>query len=105
VSKGFDTVRGQRAEIQVDFFNVLNGVGRLFCDEGDEDADLTEGACGLGRVTGVFGSDTNLFEARGYDAGANQVLYEVGDTFGTEDVLGSNLILQFQAQIGIKYFF
>jgi hypothetical protein len=53
----------------------------------------------------VFGSDTNLFEARGYDAGANQVLYEVGDTFGTEDVLGSNLILQFQAQIGIKYFF
>jgi outer membrane receptor for ferrienterochelin and colicin len=103
VTKGFGTVAGQRAEIQVDLFNVLNGVGRIFCDQ-DED-DLTAGACGLGRVTGVFGSDQNILEARAYDAGSNEVLYEVGDSFYTEDVLGSNLILQFQAQIGIKYFF
>ncbi len=103
VMKGFDTVAGQRAEIQVDLFNVLNGVGRIFCDE-DED-DRTSGACGLGRVTGVFGSDQNILEARAFDAGSNEILYEVGDSFFTEDVLGSNLILQFQAQIGIKYFF
>ncbi|HSM09636.1 MAG TPA: TonB-dependent receptor [Gemmatimonadota bacterium] len=105
LTKGFDTVRGQRAEIQVDFFNVLNGLGRLFCDEAAEDVDLTSGSCGLGRVTGVFGSDQNLLEARGYDAAGNRVLYEVGDSFYTEDVLGSNLVLQFQTQIGIKYFF
>ncbi len=105
VVKDFDTFRGQSAEIQVDFFNVLNGIGRLFCDENDPDSSLTEGVCGLGRVTGIFGSDQNILEARAYDAGTNQVLYEVGDSFFTEDVLGSNLVLQFQMQIGIKYFF
>jgi hypothetical protein len=105
ITKEFSTVAGQRAEIQVDFFNVLNGFGRLFCDESDPDSNLTEGVCGLGRVMGVFGSDGNLLEAEGFDPATNEVLYEVGDTFFTEDVLGSNLVLQFQTQIGIKYFF
>lgn len=105
LTSGFGTVAGQRAEVQVDFFNVLNGLGRLFCDESDENVDFTSGACGLGRVTGVFGSDQNLLEARGFDSDGNRVLYEVGDSFFTEDVLGSNLILQFQMQIGVKYFF
>jgi hypothetical protein len=29
----------------------------------------------------------------------------VNDTFGTEDLLGANLLLQFQVQIGLRYFF
>ena len=110
VTKGFGTISGQRAEIQIDFFNVLNGIGRLFCTEDSDgdgvvDADLTSGICGLGRVTGVFGSDQELLDPRGVDAATGQILYAVNDDFGEEDLLGANLVLQFQLQIGFRYFF
>jgi hypothetical protein len=102
ITKGFELVEGQRAELQLDLFNVMNGVGRLFCSDDD---DQTEGACGWGRVTGVFGADQNLLEVAGFDAENGRILYEVSDDFYTEDVLGSNLLLQFQAQIGLRYYF
>ncbi|HUH11979.1 MAG TPA: TonB-dependent receptor, partial [Longimicrobiales bacterium] len=102
-TRRWNTFPGQRAELQIDLFNVLNGVGRLLCDE--ESDDLTEGSCGWGRVTGVFGRDRNLLEIEGFDAASNRILYAPGSTFGREDVLGSNLLLQFQAQIGFKYYF
>ena len=102
ITKGFDTFEGQRAELQLDLFNVTNGIGQLLCDEGD---DLDEGPCGWGRVTGVFGSDQNLLEVAGFDAAEEKILYEVSEDFFTEDVLGSNLLLQFQAQIGFRYYF
>ncbi len=105
LAKRFNTFGGQRAEIQVDFFNVLNGVGRLFCDESDPDVDLTSGVCGLGRVTGVFGSNEELLDPRGFDPTTGQIQYSVNRFFGQEDLLGSNLILQFQAQVAFRYFF
>lgn len=105
VTKSFDTFRGQRAELQLDLFNVLNGVGRLLCDEGTDDFDPTSGVCGLGRVTGVFGANTNLLEVEGFDPADGEIQYSVNDRFGQEDLLGSNLILQFQAQIGFRYYF
>ncbi len=99
LTRGFGTVSGQRAELQVDFFNVLNGLGRLFCD------DLTSGFCGLGRVTGVFGSDQELLDPRGFDPATGQILYQVNDDFGEEQLLGANLVLQFQLQVALRYFF
>jgi hypothetical protein len=83
----------------------MNGVGRLFCDEGADDADLTSGVCGWGRWTGIFGADTDLLIPAGFDRDTRQIIYDVNNTFGTEDLLGSNLLLQFQLQIGLRYYF
>jgi hypothetical protein len=105
VSKSFNTVADQRFELQIDAFNVLNGIGRVLCDEQAEDADPTSGVCGWGRWTGVFGADTDLLIPAGFDRNTRQIRYNVNDTFGTEDLLGANLLLQFQVQIGLRYFF
>jgi hypothetical protein len=105
VSKSFNTVADQRFELQIDAFNVLNGIGRVLCDEQAEDADPTSGVCGWGRWTGVFGADTDLLIPAGFDRNTRQIQYNVNDTFGTEDLLGANLLLQFQVQIGLRYFF
>jgi len=105
VAQRFNTFGRQRLELQVDFFNVLNGFGQLFCDRNAEDYDPTSGICGLGRVTGVFGSNRELLNPRGYDADSGQILYSVNRNFGSEELLGSNLILQFQAQISLRYYF
>ena len=70
-----------------------------------EDVDLTSGVCGLGRVTGVFGSNQELIDGRTFDPQTRQIQYSVNRFFGQEDLLGSNLILQFQAQFAFRYFF
>ena len=108
VSKVFDTVAGQRAELQIDLFNVLNGVGRLWCDESElRDAlaagDDMPGTCGWGRVTTVSGASRNIFSTSGFSNGA--ITYSPATSFGRESVVGSNLQLQFQAQIGLRYYF
>ncbi len=105
VTKGFNLPGGKRAEIQVDFFNVLNGLGRLLCDEKAEDFDPTSGVCGLGRVTGVFAANREVINAESFDRANNRLLYSVNSRFGQEDLLGSNLILQFQAQLAFRYIF
>ncbi|HEU0053869.1 MAG TPA: hypothetical protein VFQ39_11865, partial [Longimicrobium sp.] len=84
----FGTVRGQRAELQVDLFNVLNGLNSDW-----------------GRVVGVFGANQNILEAVRYDAASGKVLYRVPTAFAREEALGTNLLLQFQTQIGLKYYF
>jgi hypothetical protein len=105
LTKGFETFAGQRAEIQLDMFNVANGVGQLFCSDEDREDDPFGGPCGWGRVTGVFGADRNLLTVRGFEQGSNRILYGVSRGFATEDVLGANLLLQFQAQLGFRYYF
>lgn len=105
LSKSFQTTTDQRFELQLDFFNVLNGIGRIFCDENADDVDFTSGMCGLGRWTGVFGADTDLLVPSGFDEDNQRILYQVNDTFGTEGMLGNNLVLQFQVQIGLRYYF
>lgn len=104
-SKAFNTVGRQRVNIEVDLFNVLNGIGRLFCDDDDPDVDFTSGTCGWGRWTGVFGADTDLIAPAGFDEATQRILYDVNETFGTEGLLGNSLVLQIQAQIGVRYFF
>jgi outer membrane receptor for ferrienterochelin and colicin len=105
LSKSFNTVNDQRLELQLDAFNVLNGLGRLFCDESAEDVDFTSGVCGWGRWTGIFGADTDLYTPASFDRDTREILYEVNPTFGTEDLLGANLLLQFQLQVGLRYYF
>lgn len=106
LARTFRTTGDQRFELQVDFFNVLNGFGRALCDEkGKTTEQLTSGICGLGRITGVYGSNRELLDPRGYDSSTGEILYQVNDSFGEEELLGDNLVLQFQAQIGLRYFF
>jgi hypothetical protein len=105
LTKGFGTVAGQRAEFQIDFFNVLNGIGRLFCNDSAADFSPTSGTCGWGRVTGVFAANRDLLHPRAFDPTTQQILYDVNENFGQEDLLGSNLVLQFQVQLGFRYFF
>ena len=105
LSKGFEFQGSQRLEVQVDLFNVLNGIGQLFCDASADDADFTSGACGLGRWTGVFGADTDLIAPARFDAAGQRIVYGVNNTFGTEGLLGNSLVLQFQVQLGLRYYF
>ena len=108
MTKNFATLRQQRAEVQVDLFNVLNGVGRLFCDKEEYNAavrsgDDLPGACGLGRFTTVSGANRNIYATNGFSDG--KIFYTNQASFGRETVIGSNLQLQFQAQIALRYFF
>jgi hypothetical protein len=108
LTRVFDTISGQRAELQVDFFNVLNGIGRLNCDQdafneairnGDELPDW----CGWGRFTTITSSRRNLFTISGFNG--SQIFYNPNATLGNESVVGSNLQLQFQAQVALRYYF
>jgi hypothetical protein len=108
LTRSFDTVRGQRAELQVDLFNVLNGLGRLNCDTEDFREALRTGArlpgtCGWGRFTTISGANRNLYSTTGFANG--QITYNPSATFGRESVVGSNLQLQFQAQVALRYYF
>jgi hypothetical protein len=107
-TRAFPTVSGQRAELQVDLFNVLNGIGRLNCDkqkfaEAISDGDDLPDWCGWGRFTSVTSSRRNLLLISGFSN--NQIIYSPNSTFGQESVVGSNLQLQFQAQIALRYYF
>jgi hypothetical protein len=88
LARQFSTLRGQRAELQVDLFNVLNGLNSDW-----------------GRYMYVPGPNRNLLLPQRYDAEGNQILYAVGRSFGQEAMLGFDLMLQFQAQVGLRYFF
>ena len=88
LSRSFDTFEEQRAELQIDLFNVLNGLNSDW-----------------GTYTGVFSADRNLLLPQGYDEATGESFYEVPSSFGRERVIGDNLQLQFQARIGVKYYF
>ena len=88
VSWEFNTLRDQRGVIQLDLFNVLNGLNNDW-----------------GQWVGVFGADRNLLSPRSYDSSTGEILYSVYEDFGTEGVIGNSLTLQFQAQLGFRYYF
>lgn len=108
LNRSFATMRGQRAELQLDLFNVMNGIGRLNCNEDDfrkalRSGDDLPGWCGWGRLTTVSGSNRNLFTTNGFRDGT--ILYNPSTSFGRQTVVGSNLIRQFQAQVALRYYF
>jgi hypothetical protein len=88
LSKSIGSRQGRRAELQVDMFNVLNGLNSDW-----------------GRIVGVFSANRNLLRAVRYDAATDRILYEVPSDFGREEALGANLLLQFQTQVGVKFYF
>jgi len=103
LTRGFETFSGQRAELQVDLFNVANGIGRLLCSEDDRANDPFSGTCGWGRITTVIGDE--VYSVASFDRANRGYDYRVEDNFGEEATLGSNLLLQFQMQIGFRYYF
>jgi outer membrane receptor for ferrienterochelin and colicin len=88
IRKRFATLSAQSAELSVDLFNVLNG---LNSDWGQYEAVTT--------------SRRNLLTPQSYDPTTGEILYSVPTTFGNKVALGSNLLLQFSAQVGLRYYF
>lgn len=106
LSKRIETFSGQAAEIQVDFFNVLNGLNSDW-----------------GQLMGIFAQNRNIVEPVGFftedgvdgtgdddvcpDGTTQCITYEVADAddFAQEEAVGDNLQLQFQMQLGVKYYF
>ncbi len=97
LTKSFRTAGSQRAEIVLDMFNVLDGLG-----------------FGAGEF---MAHDEALFRAEGYDPDTQEVIYSVRTTqverdgeqvtiprFGRELPVGFEPF-QFQAQLGIRYHF
>jgi hypothetical protein len=103
-SREFPTARGQRAELQMDLFNVLNGIGQMFCDD-RENPMQSNAACRWGQYTTIRTTARNLFAPARFDTGTNQILYTVPTSFGQQRVAGVGLMLQFQAQLALRYYF
>lgn len=83
------TQGGQRIELQADLFNVLNGLNRNW-----------------GRYEAITAANRNLLAPQSYNAATQQIEYTVpAATFGRETTLGAALLLQFSAQLGIRYSF
>lgn len=83
------TSGGQRVELQADLFNVLNGLNSKW-----------------GRYEAVTTSNRNLLAPQAYNPSTQQIEYTVpASSFGRESTLGAALLLQFSAQLGIRYSF
>jgi hypothetical protein len=97
LSKQITTFRGQRAEILVDMFNVLNGLNKDW-----------------GRYMAYITGGTNLLRAESFDPATGKVVYSVNYTaptattpergFGVLTPVGFDPF-QFQAQLGLRYRF
>ena len=82
------TRSGQYAEISFDLFNVLNGLNKDW-----------------GRYQSVSTNRRNLMVPVSYDADGETIRYNLTDFFGDNRPLGANLLLQFSAQVGVRYVF
>jgi len=86
IRKRIETRGQQSALLYVDLFNVLNGINKDW-----------------GRYEAVTSSARNLLAPQSYENG--QIKYTVPTTFGNRTALGTNLVLQFSAQLGLRYYF
>jgi len=88
IRKRFATTRSQGAEVHIDLFNVLNGLNPKW-----------------GRNVSVTTSRRNLLSAQQFNTADGEIEYTVPTTFGDRIQVGTNLLLQFSAQIGVRYYF
>jgi hypothetical protein len=88
LSREFETFNGQNFALEVDLFNVLNGLNSDW-----------------GRYVAVSTFRRNLMNPEGFDPTTGEITYSVPTSFGEQTIIGSNLLLQFQAQIGLRYRF
>lgn len=90
IAQAIPTVGSQHAEVVLDLFNVLDGLGRA--------GILNDGA-------GDFVFEQNqLFTEVGYDQNTNRVIYTTRSDFGRKIPVGFEPF-QFQAQLGVRYRF
>ncbi len=88
VRNRINTRRGQSVEISVDLFNVLNGLSSKW-----------------GRYRAVTAASRDLVSPSSFDPSTGKILYTVPSGFGVSRTLGTNLLLQFSAQLGVRYTF
>jgi hypothetical protein len=88
IRKKFPTAGDQAAEIQIDLFNVMNGLNKKW-----------------GRNVWVNTARRNLLSPQQYNPATGQIEYTVPTTFGDRRQIGTALLMQFSAQIGVKYYF
>ncbi len=88
INREFNTVGGQRLGLEVDLFNVLNGLNSDW-----------------GRYVSVSAARRNLINPVRFNQETSQIEYTVPTGFGDTTTIGANLLLQFQAQIGLRYRF
>jgi outer membrane receptor for ferrienterochelin and colicin len=88
VRKYFQTAGDQGLEIQVDLFNVMNGLNKKW-----------------GRNVSVSAARRNLLLPQRYNAATGQIEYTVPNGFADRRQIGTALLMQFSAQIGVKYYF
>jgi outer membrane receptor for ferrienterochelin and colicin len=87
-NREFSTVRGQHLGLEVDLFNVLNGLNSEW-----------------GQYVSVSAARRNLINPSRFNQETGQIEYTVPTGFGNRTTLGANLLLQFQAQVGLRYRF
>ena len=88
LAKTFTTVRGQSAELSLDFFNLLNGLKSKW-----------------GQRNEVQSANEQALAPRGFDPAANRFIYLYNTNFGKQEPSAFGLSQQFQTQLGIRYTF
>lgn len=86
--KRFDLQERRGVELSVDLFNVLNGLNKDW-----------------GRYETVSANRRNLVTPVSYNQVTKQIEYTVPTTFGQKTQVGTNLLLQFSAQVGMRLYF
>ena len=89
VAKTFNTLRGQSAELSVDFFNLLNGLNSSW-----------------GQRNEVQATNEQALQPRGFVAGTtNRFVYQYNTNFAKHEPSAFGLSQQFQMQLGLRYAF
>ena len=84
----FDLRDRRGVELSLDMFNVLNGLNKEW-----------------GKYESITAARRNLLAPVSYNASSNQIEYTVPTTFGQKTQVGTNLLLQFSAQVGMRVYF
>ena len=88
IAKSFNTLRGQSAELSLDFFNLLNGLSSKW-----------------GQRFEVQAVNEQALQPRGFNATTRRFAYQYNTNFGKEEPSAFGLSQQFQMQLGIRYAF
>lgn len=86
LGKTVNTMRGQRAEISLDFFNLLNGLSK-----------------NQGRRFEVQSINEQALQPRGFNQATQRFTYAYNTNFGLAEPSAFGLSQQFQVQLGLRY--
>ncbi|MDB4908136.1 MAG: putative oar protein [Gemmatimonadetes bacterium] len=88
LGKTISTIRGQHAEISVDFFNLLNGLSK-----------------NQGKRFEVQSANEQALQPRGFSQATQKFTYSYNTNFGLTEPSAFGLSQQFQVQLGVRYAF